>query len=346
MVLDAKSRADTDGNLDDTYYYLTDANMNVTCLVDTSGDAQERYSYDPYGEATIYDGSWSGVTWATSKQNHVQYAGYYFDDESGFNHVRNRPYHPTLAVWISRDPSGYADGMNLYEYVRGNPIRLRDSHGLAAVTNTCYCGPDVTDWLVQELIIWSNWIDRLLPIIHKWVDADTAWYGSANQVRDIYRHAFMLAIGPKLTYFPTTTFSSKSCPTPPNCKNTVALAGTCIHTSEVGNFVYGFVAEHFLIDWPVTWYGSVKGNRGKRTDADAAAVGLGWDYGKAGGFLRKFLKKHRKRFGTMGSDTSAECKPCPESLYFTMSNHVKLPTYFPPPSKVGPLKMTLPSTVD
>ncbi|MDK1030939.1 MAG: hypothetical protein QGD94_02935 [Planctomycetia bacterium] len=75
---------------EDTYYYLTDANMNVTCLVGTSGDAQERYSYDPYGEASIYDGSWSGVTWATSKKNHVQYAGYYFDDESGLNHIRRR----------------------------------------------------------------------------------------------------------------------------------------------------------------------------------------------------------------------------------------------------------------
>ena len=51
---------DADGLCDDErLYYLGDANFNVTTLVDTAGDAVERYLYDPYGKATIYDGSWS-----------------------------------------------------------------------------------------------------------------------------------------------------------------------------------------------------------------------------------------------------------------------------------------------
>ncbi|REK45958.1 MAG: hypothetical protein DWQ46_07750 [Planctomycetota bacterium] len=34
----------------DTYYYTSDANMNVTALVDAStGLVVERYHYDPYG---------------------------------------------------------------------------------------------------------------------------------------------------------------------------------------------------------------------------------------------------------------------------------------------------------
>ena len=51
---------DADGLCDDErLYYLGDANFNVTTLVDTGGDAVERYLYEPYGKATIYDGSWS-----------------------------------------------------------------------------------------------------------------------------------------------------------------------------------------------------------------------------------------------------------------------------------------------
>ncbi|MBC8868160.1 MAG: hypothetical protein H8E44_02015 [Planctomycetes bacterium] len=38
--------ADTDGIIDDTVYYLTDANMNVTAVVDaTNGEVVERYAY-------------------------------------------------------------------------------------------------------------------------------------------------------------------------------------------------------------------------------------------------------------------------------------------------------------
>jgi hypothetical protein len=38
-------------------------------------------------------------------------------------------YNPQAGRFIQRDPLGYADGMNLYEYVRGNPPRYTDATG-------------------------------------------------------------------------------------------------------------------------------------------------------------------------------------------------------------------------
>jgi len=59
--------AGTDGTIDDTLYYTTDANMNVTALVAADGTVAERYTYDPYGTRTIYDDDWSDeVSWANS----------------------------------------------------------------------------------------------------------------------------------------------------------------------------------------------------------------------------------------------------------------------------------------
>jgi len=43
--------------------------------------------------------------------------------------VRFRYYHPTLGTWTARD-SEYFDGLNLYEYAKSQPSRLRDPSGL------------------------------------------------------------------------------------------------------------------------------------------------------------------------------------------------------------------------
>jgi len=121
---------DANGTLDETLYYCNDANMNITALINTDGSVAERYVYDPYGKVTIYDDDWSDtVSWANSKQNEILYCGYRFDNESGLYSVRHRYYHPTLGRWTSRD-GWYWDGMNLYEYVHGQPPNMVDPSGL------------------------------------------------------------------------------------------------------------------------------------------------------------------------------------------------------------------------
>jgi hypothetical protein len=45
-------------------------------------------------------------------------------------HYRNRAYDPQTGSFLQPDPLGYADSMNLYEYVRSNPTNLTDPWGL------------------------------------------------------------------------------------------------------------------------------------------------------------------------------------------------------------------------
>ena len=63
MLRDENKDSDDDciNGDDERLNYLTDANMNVTALVDTNGDAVERYVYDPYGHCTVYNGDWSDL---------------------------------------------------------------------------------------------------------------------------------------------------------------------------------------------------------------------------------------------------------------------------------------------
>ena len=121
---------------DNILYYTTDANFNVTALVDAAtGDVVERYMYDAYGKVTVLEDDWTPrEVNASAVANDVLFAGYRFDSETGLYHVRNRQYHPTLGRWLQRDPAAYLDGANLYAYVSDNPPGLTHLTGLSGET--------------------------------------------------------------------------------------------------------------------------------------------------------------------------------------------------------------------
>jgi len=117
--------SDTDGTVDDTFYYTNDANMNVTAVVDTDGDVVERYAYDPYGRPIFVNGEngadpdVDGETvfeWQEDDDpygdvdNCILYCGYLYDPKAGLYHVRYRTYHPTLGRWLQRDLAATTDG--------------------------------------------------------------------------------------------------------------------------------------------------------------------------------------------------------------------------------------------
>ncbi len=122
---------DADGLCDDVrIYYLGDANFNVTTLVDTAGDALERYVYSPYGVLAIYDATWSNLRSASSYAAEYTYTGRRLDRETGLYYYRHRVYHSQLGRFGSRDPIGYEGSQwNFYEYVGGNSLTFTDPLG-------------------------------------------------------------------------------------------------------------------------------------------------------------------------------------------------------------------------
>ncbi len=151
--------------------------MNVTALVDVyDGAVVERYIYDAYGKVTVLHGlrdndgtdtsgsEWSARAAADDFDNEILYCGYRYDPETGLYQVRNRYYHPTLGRWVSRDPIGYADGMNVYEYVASCPITYLDAQGREIVD----LGERVIGtWTLTDLLNgkdFGGWWGRMIPI--------------------------------------------------------------------------------------------------------------------------------------------------------------------------------------
>ncbi len=155
---------DADANpatgLEETLYYASDANMNVTVLVDAStGTVQERYMYDPYGQATVLDANWGlDADGLSDVANNILYCGYGLDAETGLYPSRLRSgYHPTLGVWVQRDPACYVDGMNLYQYVGSEPTNRADPQGLWRIPFLPRPGHPARPW-IQAPVPETKWI--------------------------------------------------------------------------------------------------------------------------------------------------------------------------------------------
>ncbi|MCK9274957.1 MAG: hypothetical protein M0P57_07695 [Syntrophales bacterium] len=115
------------------YYYLKDRQYSMTALTDENGNIVETYEYTAFGLMTILDGQ--GVMIGESTvDNPYGYTGRRWDGESGLWYYRSRMYSAKLGRFMQCDPAGYVDGLNLYAYVRNNPLRYLDPEGLTAVS--------------------------------------------------------------------------------------------------------------------------------------------------------------------------------------------------------------------
>ncbi len=112
--------------LEQRLYATNDALYSVTALTNASGTVQERFQYDPYGQAKVLDANFaddgngvSDVDWE------YRFTGRILDVDTGLDYYRARYYHPTLGRFLSRDPFGYESrDANRYRYVRSNPPNL------------------------------------------------------------------------------------------------------------------------------------------------------------------------------------------------------------------------------
>jgi RHS repeat-associated protein len=109
------------------YFYHQNTLWSVHALTDATGTVVERYTYDAYGTITVLDPSFLPLT--SSPLAYFTFTGREFDSESGLYFYRARTYLPTHGRFLSRDPLGYVDGMNLYEYVSGRPMKSVDPRG-------------------------------------------------------------------------------------------------------------------------------------------------------------------------------------------------------------------------
>ena len=134
MVLRERATT-TPGTLDERLWEQQDANWDVTALVNGSGVVVERYTYDPFGAVTVYDGSYVMQDGGSNYASVYLYQGMRLDPISGLDAADERWYSPIIGTWTSTDPLRFATmDSNLYRFVNNNPIKATDPNGLDSST--------------------------------------------------------------------------------------------------------------------------------------------------------------------------------------------------------------------
>ncbi len=118
-----------------TYLYHRDALGSITHITDENGFIVQRYEYDSYGNLmSLWDPSFVQPYTYTGREN---------DPETGLMYYRARYYDPLAGRFISEDPIRFAEGMNVYSYVRNRPNALRDPSGLTTLA------PPEANWTTE-----------------------------------------------------------------------------------------------------------------------------------------------------------------------------------------------------
>jgi len=115
-------------------------------LVDSSGNVQTQYTYEPFGRVSTNGPANSNSQKYTNRE----------DDGTGQYYYRSRYYSPALQRFTGEDRIGLAGGINLYAYVDGDPVDFTDSFG---ESKDCGCGGSVVElWFrVSDVRAAQDW---------------------------------------------------------------------------------------------------------------------------------------------------------------------------------------------
>ena len=117
---------ETIGNVTTDLFPLYDGTGHVVALTDTIGTLRAEYAYGPFGELIYARGP-------NASSCPFRYATKYWDEETRLYNFGKRFFDPITGQWLSREPLGESESLNLYSYCGNDPVNFVDVLGLAKV---------------------------------------------------------------------------------------------------------------------------------------------------------------------------------------------------------------------
>ncbi len=131
---------------DKSFFYHADGLGSITELTDTAATVVQSYSYSSFGKIeSQLDPAFVQPFMFTSRE---------FDPETGLYFYRTRTYDSSVGRFLQEDPIGLKGGdLNLYPYVRNNPVTFIDPSGEGPIAVGICVGLVVTDTISTITIL-------------------------------------------------------------------------------------------------------------------------------------------------------------------------------------------------
>ncbi|MEO8415427.1 MAG: SpvB/TcaC N-terminal domain-containing protein [Ginsengibacter sp.] len=110
-----------------TRYQLHNHLGSAALELDDTSNVISYEEYHPFG-TTAYQVKNAAIRSAAKR---YRYTGMERDEETGLEYHSARYYLPWLGRWLSSDPIGIGDGINLYAYCGNNPVLFNDPSGMS-----------------------------------------------------------------------------------------------------------------------------------------------------------------------------------------------------------------------
>ncbi|MEA1897774.1 MAG: RHS repeat-associated core domain-containing protein [Bacteroidota bacterium] len=121
-------------------FFHYDGRGNVIELSDEAGQSQASYSYDAYGNQIKRTGD---------EDNAYRFSTKEYSSLTGLIYFGARYYDPEIGRFLTKDPLGFAGGINQYIYCESDPVNWIDPWGLCKGEKNWRWGEE--NWLWQYL---------------------------------------------------------------------------------------------------------------------------------------------------------------------------------------------------
>lgn len=125
-TVDQSARETDDIGQKKLHYLVGNLLGSVVLELDEVGGVISYEEYFPFGGTSFIAGDEARDV----RLKEYRYSGKLRDDVTGFYCYEYRYYSPFIGGWLSPDPLGPVDGLNVYRFVHNNPIRFSDPDGL------------------------------------------------------------------------------------------------------------------------------------------------------------------------------------------------------------------------
>jgi RHS repeat-associated protein len=119
-------KIDPNTGIKTTYRLFSDqiGSPRLAVNVDNPNDVPYRVDYSAFGKPTWTAAVTEALDWIP-----FGFAGGIYDKNTGLLRFGARDYDPIVGRWVSKDPSRFGGGINLYVYSWNDPVNFRDPTG-------------------------------------------------------------------------------------------------------------------------------------------------------------------------------------------------------------------------